>query len=127
MREAVIVSYARTGLAKSARGGFNMTPTVSMAAHAVKHAVERSGLDPSAIEDVYMGPAVPYWREELDKIVESRRPGVGVHNLGWRGASHLSILWLRLPLASNGSDVDMILGYDAVVGVSQAYSGIRAA
>ncbi|MET0273535.1 MAG: acetyl-CoA C-acyltransferase [Phenylobacterium sp.] len=55
MREAVIVSYARTGLAKSARGGFNMTPTVSMAAHAVKHAVERSGLDPSAIEDVYMG------------------------------------------------------------------------
>ncbi len=55
MGEAVIVSYARTGLAKSARGGFNMTPTVSMAAHAVKHAVERSGLDPSVIEDVYMG------------------------------------------------------------------------
>src|SRR5215218_7447937 len=55
MREAVVVSYARTGLAKSARGGFNMTPTVSMAAHAVKHAVERSGLDPADIEDVYMG------------------------------------------------------------------------
>ncbi|TBR23769.1 acetyl-CoA C-acyltransferase [bacterium] len=55
MREAVVVSYARTGLAKSARGGFNMTPTVSMAAHAVKHAVERSGIDPSEIEDIYMG------------------------------------------------------------------------
>ena len=51
MREAVIVSYARTGLAKSGRGGFNMTPTMSMGAHAVKHAVERSGLDPAAIED----------------------------------------------------------------------------
>jgi len=39
MREAVFVSYARTGLAKSGRGGFNMTPAMSMAAHAVKHAV----------------------------------------------------------------------------------------
>lgn len=55
MREAVVVSYARTGLAKSGRGGFNMTPTVSMAAHAVKHAVERSGIDPGAVEDIYMG------------------------------------------------------------------------
>ena len=55
MREAVVVSYARTGLAKSGRGGFNMTPTVSMAAHAVKHAVGKSGVDPSEIEDVFMG------------------------------------------------------------------------
>jgi acetyl-CoA C-acetyltransferase len=55
MREAVIVSYARTGLAKSARGGFNMTPTVSMAAHAIKHAVEKSGVDRDAVEDVFLG------------------------------------------------------------------------
>ena len=55
MREAVIVSYARTGLAKSGRGGFNMTPTVSMAAHAVKHAVEKSGVQKDAVEDVFMG------------------------------------------------------------------------
>jgi acetyl-CoA C-acetyltransferase len=55
MREAVIVSYARTGLAKSGRGGFNMTPTVSMAAHAVKHAVAKSGIDGAEIEDVFMG------------------------------------------------------------------------
>jgi acetyl-CoA C-acetyltransferase len=54
-REAVIVSYARTGLAKSGRGGFNMTPTVTMAAHAIKHAVERSGLDKAAVEDVILG------------------------------------------------------------------------
>jgi hypothetical protein len=80
------------------------------------------------IEDVYLGPAAAYWREELDKIVESRKPGVGVHNLSWRGASHLSILWLRLPLASNGKDVDMILGYDVVVGQQSEFSsGIRAA
>ncbi|MBW8815781.1 MAG: acetyl-CoA C-acyltransferase [Caulobacterales bacterium] len=55
MREAVVVSYARTGLAKSMRGGFNMTPTVSMAAHAVKHAVAKSGVAGAEVEDVFMG------------------------------------------------------------------------
>ncbi|CAN5719454.1 thiolase family protein [soil metagenome] len=54
-REAVIVSYARTGLAKSGRGGFNMTPTMTMGAHAVRHAVAKSGLDSSAIEDCIIG------------------------------------------------------------------------
>ncbi|MEI9992391.1 MAG: acetyl-CoA C-acyltransferase [Rhizomicrobium sp.] len=54
-REAVIVSYARTGLAKSGRGGFNITPTMSMAAHAVKHAVERAGVDKDLVEDCYIG------------------------------------------------------------------------
>jgi acetyl-CoA C-acetyltransferase len=55
MREAVIVSYARTGLAKSVRGGFNITPTVSIAAHSVKHAVAKAGIEGSAVEDVFMG------------------------------------------------------------------------
>jgi acetyl-CoA C-acetyltransferase len=55
MREAVIVSYARTGLAKSGRGGFNMTPVMSMAAHAIKHAVDRSGAEKDAVEDVFLG------------------------------------------------------------------------
>jgi hypothetical protein len=79
------------------------------------------------LTEVYNTAAADYWKVELSKVVADRRPAVGIHSLAWRGASHLSILWLRLPLASNGSDVDMILGYDAVVGVSQAYGGIRAA
>ena len=54
-REAVIVSYARTGLAKSGRGGFNITPPMSMAAHAIKHAVERSGVEADFVEDCYLG------------------------------------------------------------------------
>ncbi len=77
--------------------------------------------------EVYAGPAIDYWRDELGQVVEERRPAVGAHNLAWKGASHLSILWLRLPLASNGCDVDMILGFDAVIGMAQAPSGIRAA
>jgi acetyl-CoA C-acetyltransferase len=55
MREAVIVSYARTGLAKSGRGGFNITPPMTMAAHAIKHAVERAGVEKDYVEDSYLG------------------------------------------------------------------------
>jgi acetyl-CoA C-acetyltransferase len=55
MREAVIVSYARTGLAKSGRGGFNVTPPMSMAAHAIKHAVARAKVEPDFVEDCYLG------------------------------------------------------------------------
>lgn len=77
--------------------------------------------------EVYGPPAVDYWRAELDRVVAERRPSVGAHSLAWRGASHLSILWLRLPLASNGRDVDMIMGFDAVVGLNQIATGIRAA
>lgn len=79
------------------------------------------------LEDIYNSAAADYWRGELTKVVAERRPAVGVHSLAWRGAGHLSILWLRLPLASNGRDVDMILGYDAVVGMQGESTGIRAA
>ena len=81
------------------------------------------------LDDVYNTAAVEYWREQLGKVVTERRPGVGVHSLAWKGTPHMSILWLRLPLATNGKDVDMILGYDAVVGSQTAdqHSGIRAA
>jgi hypothetical protein len=79
------------------------------------------------LSDIYNTAAADYWRFELGKVVAERRPAVGVHSLAWRGASHLSILWLRLPLASDGQDVDMILGFDAVVGMGQMQSGIRAA
>ncbi len=59
MREAVIVSTARTGLAKSVRGGFNMTHGAVMGGHAVKHAIANARIDPKEIEDVYMGCALP--------------------------------------------------------------------
>ena len=65
MREAVVVSYARTGLAKAGRGGFNITPTVTMAAHAVRHAVEKAGIEKEAVEDCFIGN-VAHGDAELD-------------------------------------------------------------
>jgi acetyl-CoA C-acetyltransferase len=59
MREAVIVSTARTGMAKSVRGGFNMTHGAVLGGHAVKHAIAKAGIDPKEVEDVYMGCAQP--------------------------------------------------------------------
>ncbi len=81
------------------------------------------------IGEVYGAESAVYWRAELDKIVETRQPGVGVHSLAWRGSPHLSIVWLRMPLASDGDRVNMILGYDVVVGGASDWdrTGIRAA
>jgi len=59
MSNAVIVSTARTPLAKSWKGAFNMTHGATLGGHAVKAAVERAGIDPGAIEDVLMGCANP--------------------------------------------------------------------
>jgi acetyl-CoA C-acetyltransferase len=59
MSQAVIVSTARTPLAKSWKGAFNMTHGASLGGFAVRAAVERAGVDPSAVEDVLMGCANP--------------------------------------------------------------------
>lgn len=59
MEEAVIVSYARTALAKSFRGGFNATHGSVLAGAAIKAAVARAGVEPDAIEDVMLGCGFP--------------------------------------------------------------------
>ena len=59
MGRAVIVSYARTGLAKSGRGGFNDTHGAAMTGHAIKHAVARAKIDPALVEDVVIGCGAP--------------------------------------------------------------------
>lgn len=59
MKQAVIVSTARTGLAKSMRGGFNETHGAVMGGHAVRHAIARAGIAAGEVEDVYMGCGFP--------------------------------------------------------------------
>ncbi|MDX3884217.1 MAG: acetyl-CoA C-acyltransferase [Sphingomonas sp.] len=55
MREAVIVSTARTGVGKAYRGAFNDTEAPVLSGHVVKAALDRSGLDPKRIDDIFMG------------------------------------------------------------------------
>ncbi len=59
MTSAVIVSTARTPLAKSWKGSFNMTHGATLGGHAVRHAVQRAGIDAAAVDDVIMGCATP--------------------------------------------------------------------
>jgi acetyl-CoA C-acetyltransferase len=59
MREAVIVSTARTPIGKAYRGAFNNTEAPTLGGHAVRHAVLRANLDPAEVEDVIMGCALP--------------------------------------------------------------------
>jgi len=59
MRQAVIVSTARTPIGKAYRGAFNNTEAPTLGGHAVKHAVERAGLDPAEVDDVMIGCALP--------------------------------------------------------------------
>jgi acetyl-CoA C-acetyltransferase len=58
MREALIISTARTPIGKAYRGAFNMTTAPTLGGHAIKHAVERAGIDGAEVEDVIMGCAM---------------------------------------------------------------------
>jgi acetyl-CoA C-acetyltransferase len=87
MREAVIVSTARTGLAKSYRGGFNNTHGAAMAGHAVKHAIERAKIEPKEVEDVIMGCGLP--------------EGATGQNVG-----RLAAIWAGCPVTTSGTTIN---------------------
>ncbi len=87
MREAVVVSTARTGLAKSFRGGFNNTHGAAMAGHAVKHAIAKAGVEPADVEDVLMGCALP--------------EGATGQNV-----ARLSAIWAGCPVTTSGTTVN---------------------
>src|ERR1041384_6541918 len=58
MRDAVIVSTARTGVGKAYRGAFYATPSPTLAAHPIRAAIERAKVDPAEVDDVIMGAAL---------------------------------------------------------------------
>ncbi len=59
MVQPVIVSVARTGIGKAARGAFNLTHGADLGGHVIRHAVERAKLEPGEVEEVVMGCALP--------------------------------------------------------------------
>jgi acetyl-CoA C-acetyltransferase len=87
MRDVVIVSYARTGLAKSARGGFNITHGAAMTGHALQHAISRAGVDPGEVEDVVIGCGQP--------------EGATGHNVARNAA-----IWAGCPVTTSGTTIN---------------------
>jgi len=59
MKEVAVVAYCRTGIAKATRGALNLTHGIPMAAHVLRNAVERAGIEASEVEDVVMGCGLP--------------------------------------------------------------------
>ena len=77
-RDAVIVSTARTPIGKAYRGACNATPSPTLAAHAIRAAVERSGVDPAEIDDVIMGAALQQGVQTTIGRTAALRAGVPV-------------------------------------------------
>ena len=81
MREAVIVSTARTPIGKAYRGGFNNLASPTLAGHAISAAVARAGIEPDRIEDCIMGAAlVSYERAQRTYQAARRQIRTGVRN-----------------------------------------------
>ena len=77
-RDAVIVSTARTPIGRAYRGAFNATPSPTLAAHAIRAAIERAGVAPSDIEDVVMGAAMQQGVQTTIGRTAALRAGLGV-------------------------------------------------
>ncbi len=77
-RDAVIVSTARTPIGRAYRGAFNATPSPTLAAHAIRAAVERARVAPADIEDVVMGAAMQQGVQTTIGRTSALRAGLGV-------------------------------------------------
>src|SRR3546814_17510223 len=85
MRDAVIVSTARTPIGRAYKGAFNATPSPPLAAHAIRAAVERSRLDPAEIDDVVLGAAIPQGVTPTIGRTAARRAGWPRGRAAWGG------------------------------------------
>lgn len=81
-REAVIVSTARTPIGRAYRGAFNNLKAPTLTAHAIRAAVERSGIDPAEVEDCLMGAALPQGDQQSIGRTAALRAGLPVTTSG---------------------------------------------
>lgn len=78
MRDAVIVSTARTPIGRAYRGAFNITPSPTLASHAISAAVARAGVDPAEIQDVLMGASLQQGSQYIIGRTAALRAGLPV-------------------------------------------------
>jgi acetyl-CoA C-acetyltransferase len=125
MSRAVIVSTARTPLAKSWKGAFNMTHGATLGGHVVKAAIERADIDPAAVEDVIMGCANPEgatgWNIARQVVLRAGLPisvpGVTVNRFCSSGLQTIALAAQRI-IAGEG-DVYVAGGVESISCVQQ--------
>ena len=82
MREAVIVSTARTPIGRAYKGAFNATPAPTLAAHAITAAVERAEIEPCEVDDCIIGAALPQGHQHTIGRTAALRAGLPVEVSG---------------------------------------------
>ncbi|QDC39691.1 acetyl-CoA C-acyltransferase [Sphingobium fuliginis] len=78
MQDAVIVSAARTPIGRAYRGAFNATPSPTLAAHAIRAAVARAGIDPAEVDDVLLGASLQQGYQSTIGRTAAMRAGLPV-------------------------------------------------
>ena len=71
------------------------------------------------IDELPIGCRVEYWHNVLDQVIDTRKPYIGVTKPNTPNGSHMAQFWVRMPLSTNGTDIDLILGYDHLVKLSE--------
>ncbi len=71
------------------------------------------------IEQLPIGERREYWNRVLNQVVDSRKPTAGVTRPGTPRSAHMAQFWIRLPLSENGTDINLILGFDQFIKVSE--------
>lgn len=120
MREAVIVSTARTGMGKSFRGALNNTEAPAMGGHVVRAAVERAGIDPASVEDVIFGAAAQQGTQayNLGRLcavaggLPDSVPGMAIERQCSSGL--MSIAWAAKSIMCNEMDIAVAGGLESI-------------
>ncbi|WP_373079908.1 acetyl-CoA C-acyltransferase [Zhongshania sp.] len=120
MREAVIVSTARTGMGKSFRGALNNTEAPAMGGHVVRAAVERAGIDPASVEDVIFGAAAQQGTQayNLGRLcavaggLPDSVPGMAIERQCSSGL--MSIAWAAKSIMCNEIDIAVAGGLESI-------------
>lgn len=129
MREAVFVSTARTPLAKSHRGEFNITPGPTLASFAVRAAVQRSGVDPALIEDLVLGCGYPEGTTGRNiarqTVIRSQLPlsigGTSINRFCASGLQAIAVAAGRIVL--DGAPAMLAGGVESISGISTRDDG----
>lgn len=127
MKEAVIVSTARTGMGKSFRGALNDTEAPAMGGHAVRAAVQRAGIDPAEVEDCIIGAAAQQGTQayNLGRLcavaggLPDSVPGMAIERQCSSGL--MSIAWAAKSILANEIDIAVAGGLESISLVQNKY------
>ncbi|CAN5234165.1 acetyl-CoA C-acyltransferase [soil metagenome] len=129
MREAVIVSTARTGIGRAFKGALNHTKSPTMVAHAIAHAVQRAGVDGAEIEDAVIGCVLSAGTAGMNlarnAVLAAGLPAtVSGQTMDRQCASGLmAIATAAKQVMVDGMDVVVAGGHDNISAVQEAYMG----